>query len=539
MNDPEAMRAAVAARAAERQIEVAQAPPVQLTESVIIRCEQENYLGDAKIFAHIHRGKIMYVKLTARWYLWTGHYWKYDIDGKKTLSLIDLVAQEYLRVAWILRDRIKDPRTSEDERKNLENNLSSLLARAKRVRGKDRKGILEYCHEGEASLAIEGTELDSDPWLLGTGNGVVDLRTLEHRPGRPSDYITITTAVEWQGFDADATPFMEFLSHMLEDNEDLVAFVLRFLGMALFAGQREHVFLVLFGEGGRNGKDTLMSILGDVLGDKMCGPIRPEMLMEQHFIRDATKPAPEIKELQGKRIVYASESGKRHKFDAEQVKRFTGGGRESARGLLENHMTTWERTHTLILLTNELPGAPADDESFWDRMHGIELKRRYVDSPDPNKPNEFPKDPDMRNKMRACLPGILACLVKAFGDYLVQGLHPPPEVTAFGKAYRKDEDLIGRFLDDCCMLHEGKEAGKTQAKRLYDCFYWWYVNNIAKRVLVTQTRFSRDMKKKGFESRKISNNHYMGVTITPETEAEWDASPVDEKSGRKGGNRDG
>lgn len=30
---------------------------------------------------------------------------------------------------------------------------------------------------------------DKDPWLLGVTNGVVDLRTGEHRAGRPTDYM--------------------------------------------------------------------------------------------------------------------------------------------------------------------------------------------------------------------------------------------------------------------------------------------------------------------------------------------------------------
>jgi len=259
--------------------------------------------------------------------------------------------------------------------------------------------------------------------------------------------------------------------------------------------------------------------------------------MEQPFVRDYSKPSPEIMSLRGKRIIHASETSKRHRFDAETVKRITGGGREKARGLMENNMSQWERTHTLIMLCNDLPAAPPDDEAFWDRLYGIPLVRRFVDDPDsdPGK-KEFKKNPDLREQMRSCGPGILAALAKGFLDYLQNGLNPSPNSTSFREKYRKEEDTVARFLDECCTLHEDREAGKTQNSELYDCYYWWFSVNISRKVYLNARGFSAAMKKKGFEVRKISSNHYMGVTIEPGAAAAW-AAWKDEKKGR-GGKRD-
>lgn len=443
------------------------------------------------------------------------------------------MAQEYLRVAGIFAgclDPEKNPDLGKDEKASLEQKRTALYSRAKRCRGKDRKAVLDYVHTGPETLAITGDELDADPALLACASGVIDLDAQDHRPGRQEEHITLASPAEWRDFEADAAPFLDFLKDILSDNEEMLAFMLRFLGMALFGRQREHAFLVLYGESGRNGKDTLMGILRDVLGKDLCADVAPEMFMEQTFLRDSSKPSPDLLRLRGKRIIYASESSKRHRFNSEVLKKLTGGNELSARGLNEGHLSEWTMTHTIILLTNELPEAPPDDDAFWVRLYGVELKRRYLDNPDPENPNERPKDPDLRQKMQACGPGILAALVKGYGEYRRIGLQPPPEVTAFSDTYRANEDVVGRFLSECCIVHkEFPDDNKTQASELYDCFAWWYTNNVYRKP-ASPKFFGSAMSKKGFERKKISNMFYLGVVITPEAEESWRESREDKNA---------
>ncbi|MDL2306646.1 phage/plasmid primase, P4 family [Desulfovibrio sp. OttesenSCG-928-C06] len=529
-----AMRQSVAERAKERAPAVAApAAPVQLSERQILDCEEENYLGDAKIYMHLHRGKVMYVHLYEKWYRWAGHHWEADINAAYTLSLVEEVAQEYMRAAGIY-SRLASPEHNpgQDEalyRSNAKK-CEALMSRAKRCRGTTRGKVLEYVNSGPDTMAILGDELDSNPWLLCFANGVLDLRTLDFRPGRPDDYITLSSPTEWLGLDADATPFVDFLRHILSDNDDQLGFMLRFLGMALLGEQRSHAFLVLFGEGGRNGKDTLMSILLYALGSRLMSTVAPEIFMEQRYMPDTSKGNPALMDMRGKRIIYASESSKRHRFSSETIKRYTGGGKMEARGLHENHMSRWEMTHTLILLTNELPAAPPEDEAFWLRLYGVELKRRYLDEPDPNKDNEFKVDPELKHKMQSCAPGIVAALVKGFQDYLKQGLNPPDEIRAFKAAYRKAEDKVGQFMDDCCCNFEpGPNAGDeipssfwVRTSRLYDCFAFWHEREISRKVPSSKF-FHEAMRKKDFAKHKSNGvEYYRGFAISLETEKAWE-----------------
>lgn len=117
--------------------------------------------------------------------------------------------------------------------------------------------------------------------------------------------------------------------------------------------------------------------------------------------------------------------------------------------------------------------------------------------------------------MEAEAPGILARLIDGYIDYTRKGLAPPAQVTAFGDEYRRNEDYIGRFLEDFCELDESK---KIQASLLYDAFDVWYRLNVNSRGGYTPKRFSGDMKKKGYVSKKISVMFYQGVGLTPEAE---------------------
>ena len=66
---------------------------------------------------------------------------------------------------------------------------------------------------------------DKDPWLLGVTNGVVDLRTGEHRPGRPSDYMRRACPVEWAGLSATAPVWEQCLSEILGAHDGVIDYV--------------------------------------------------------------------------------------------------------------------------------------------------------------------------------------------------------------------------------------------------------------------------------------------------------------------------
>jgi putative DNA primase/helicase len=73
------------------------------------------------------------------------------------------------------------------------------------------------------------------------------------------------------------------------------------------------------------------------------------------------------------------------------------------------------------------------------------------------------------------LPGILAWAVRGCLDWQkdgggATGLLIPPEIKAATQDYRQEEDVIGRFLQECCVEDP---AVKTLSRVLFAKYAWW------------------------------------------------------------------
>jgi putative DNA primase/helicase len=112
-------------------------------------------------------------------------------------------------------------------------------------------------------LSIKGTEWDANPWVLGVANGVVDLLTGDLRGTRADDYIRTVAPVEWYGLDTPAPRWQQFVEEIFDDDvrSGPGALPAPPLGYGLVGQVVEHVLPILWGEEGRNGKDTLLGAL--------------------------------------------------------------------------------------------------------------------------------------------------------------------------------------------------------------------------------------------------------------------------------------
>jgi len=512
-------------------------PP--LTDFQIITGVTENQAGDAAIYIAVNRGKFIYVERWGCWLKWIGHRWQRDLGERKTIAAVSRVVDEYCGLAARIRKLLKEGSIPDEGKPPLnvesyERLLKELSRKIHHLRGcAGRKNVVEYARTcPDRSLVIDGEELDVDPWLLTCANGVIELRTGELRPGRPEDFLTCASPTEWRGLDEPCPNFEKFLLEILGDNRDVVDYIQRMLGHALIGEQREHVFLVLSGAQGQNGKGTLMKVLDYVLGPDLMVPVPAEMLLDQGFTKSSSGPSPDIMSLRGRRLAYAEETDEGRRFSSSKVKQLSGGGRLVARGTYDLEMSYWEQTHTLILLTNDLPHARADDQAFWYRLHVVRFLYSFVSSPNPKNAFERQKDSDLDKKLRAEAPGILAWLVRGCLEYQRKGLASPPAVTEATRDYRAAEDLVGRFLSECCEI---KDEAEIQASVLYDNFHWWYSREVSRKRDFSNIRFSESLKKKGFaKNRKAAGNYWRNIVLTDDfqrerREAELDGEP------RKGG----
>jgi putative DNA primase/helicase len=254
----------------------------------------------------------------------------------------------------------------------------------------------------KADLVVSPKELDTDPMLLNVENGTVDLRTGSLRPHLLEDLITKLAPVEFDP-KAKAPRFLKFLLKQALVDDELIAFVQRFLGYSLTGWTEERTLAVLYGVG-KNGKSTLVELFQDLLGD-YAGVANPNTIMHQRY-GDSTAQY-QLAELVGKRFVSVSETKRGVELEEATVKQITGSDTISARAPYGKPFS-YRPQFKIWLSTNHKPEIPDGSEAIWDRIRLIPFTQRFEDGKG--------ADPKLPAKLREELPGVLAWAVKGCVD---------------------------------------------------------------------------------------------------------------------------
>ena len=72
------------------------------------------------------------------------------------------------------------------------------------------------------------------------------------------------------------------------------------------------------------------------------------------------------------------------------------------------------------------------------------------------------RDPDLSDKLRAEMPGIMAWAVDAAADYLANGLPACLKVEASTQSYRHEQDVMLEFLETCCHIDPDKKVTSAE-----------------------------------------------------------------------------
>lgn len=479
-----------------------------LSSSFVRKCLNANELGDGILYAHINRDKYIFCQNMDHYLAWEGHHWAMDVMERSHYA-VEEVCNAYLEE--ISRAYDKAQKTGKEPDDSL---IKNLYRRVSKLRsGAGRKSCLNFAHQCENPLSIRGEELDTKPLLLPCVNGVIDLETGLFRPGRPDDYLLKSTSVEWQGFEAECPTWEKALFEIFSENTDLVEYVQRLFGYASTGLDIEHIFPVLHGQG-RNGKTMIVETITRVLGE-LASPIQSEMLLDQGKARGTAGPSPDIMSLKGLRIAFASETDQGRRISPSRVKWLTGGDALKGRNPHDKYETNFLPTHTLFLLTNNKPHAPADDFAFWERVHLIPFQLSFVDR-EPSEENERRRDRELPSKLEKEYPGILAWLVKGCLQWQKEGLNPPPIVKEATAEYKRDEDLLADFVDECCVVGPEYEVNATD---LYKEFVEWWKEAIGRNAPAQKT-FGR-LAGKRFEKQKRGGKYkYFGLALLANADPE-------------------
>ena len=492
-------------------------PTGEITEKFVLDCLRANERGDGLLYIALNRGKFLYNNAAQEWMHWTGHHWERDVMEHHHKAVED-VALKYLEVAYGMKDKIDRALQEEnkDEAKRLEKTRDNLFTRVSKLRSASGcDNCIKFARKNIDPLAIHGREIDTKPWLLPVDNGVIDLKNGICSPGKPDDFLLKASPIKWKGLDAECPRFDRFQHEVFDSNEELCKYMDRLVGAGITGTTKEHVFPVLQGQG-RNGKSVYVDIIRYVLGE-LAGPIESEMLLDQGRSKSSSGPSPDIMRLKGLRIAFASETDEGRKFSSARVKWLTGGDPLVGRNPHDKYPTEFDPTHMLWLLTNSKPHAHGDDFAFWERMQLIFFGLSFVNR-EPKAENERRADKGLTEALKEEGPGILAKFVRGCLAWQKEGLNPPAIVKEATADYRRDEDLISGFIEDCCEETADGSCGSTEA---YKAFENWYRNEIGHKV-PSQKVFGQLMGKKYERTKSGGKKIYRGLVIIDHGQSDFD-----------------
>ena len=359
------------------------------------------------------------------------------------------------------------------------------------IRRRDSKYISSALKEARPMLELDPKQLDADEFLLNTPSATWDLRRglADAREHRPSDYITKMTAVDPS--EEGSGIWQAALETFFPGDPALIDYVQEVAGLAAIGKVHVEALLIAYGEG-RNGKSTFWNTISRVMGS-YSGNMSADTLT----VGCKRNVKPELAEVRGKRLVIAAEMEEGMRLNTSTVKQLCSTDDIFAEKKYKTPFA-FTPTHSLVLYTNHLPRVGALDAGTWRRLIVIPFNAKIEGGADIRNYADF--------LFEKAGGAVLAWIIEGArrvidGDYRIA----QPQVVRDAIArYRRDNDWLAHFLEDCCELDGGY---REKSGELYNA-YRSYSAQMGEYTRGT-TDFYTALESSGFERKKTA----AGMTI--------------------------
>lgn len=437
------------------------------------RPDNINEANLAEVYAQYLHDSARYCHEEKQWYLWDGFRWRKD-NHRQLLQITTEFMRRYARAAL-----------DQDE-----------LEVSRRVLGFLTVQKLENIEKlAKSHLPISLTDFDNNPMQLCVTNGVIDLENGRLLPPQPTMWHSKMAGAR---FDADARcpHFLQFLTDIFSNDQELVAYVQKVAGYLLTGSTQEQCLFMLLG-GGANGKSTLVNLLTDLLGDYAANTAASTLMAN-----NSNQFGDDLIRLAGARLITASETEHGQRFAEAKIKSFTGGDKITARPLY-GRWIDFVPVGKIVLTTNNRPEIRGSDDGIWRRIKQLPFNRQF---------KEAEQDRNLISSLRNEMSGILNWAIEGCSIWQAEGLPAPDSVTASNDAYRLEMDTVASFIDEECHVDKFIE---TPVGGLYENYSIWC--KLQDKPSHSKVRFGKRLSEMGFTKVKRQNGRYwQGLsTFTP------------------------
>lgn len=414
-------------------------------------------------FAAAHTQDLRYVEPWKRWLEWDGTRWRIE----ETLRALDL-ARALCRQA------------SAEAKAQRKAKIAAAVASKKTV------AAVESLARADRRLAATTGQWDRNPDLLNTPGSTMDLRAGRQREARREDYITKRTPVAAGG---ECPRWLSFLARITGGDKELERFLQRIAGYAATGSTQEHALFFLYGTGA-NGKSVFVNTLVGVLGDYAA-----TSPMETFAAGNGNRHPTELARLRGARLVSATETESDQRWGEARIKALTGGDKITARFMRQDFFE-FVPEFKLVIAGNHKPALRGVDEGIRRRMNLVPFTVTI--------PLEE-RDEGLYDALKEEWPGILQWVLDGCAEWQGEGLAQPEAVRVATEQYIADEDAIGQWLADRCIV---RPSYYTTVADLYASWRAWA--DKAGEFVGSQKRLSQALQDRRFIPRRQSGTGRAG-----------------------------
>lgn len=441
-------------------------------------------LGNAQRLEDKLKYDVYYVSDARVWLHWDGCAWTWCLGGAKIRThAADLHRKIYNEASSHLDQSelyVKWSRRSQNER-----TIAASVSLLKDIE----------------DMQLLSSLIDADLFQVGFNDAsqVINLKTGYYQPAKREDFITKTLNIRYLGTSAKAVKWQLFLEQIFNGDKELIDWIKRWCGYLLTGSTSEHVFIFCYGLGA-NGKSVFAETIKFILGD-YARAIASETLTASK--RSAGGASPDLMDLIGARLVICSETEDNATLAESLIKGLVSGDSMTARKLFSDPIQFIPQ-FKLMMMGNHKPTIKGNDYGIWRRTRLIPFSRTFTAQE---------RDPKLLSKLKYEAPHIMAWMVEGCLDWRKRGLRDTPaSVKLATSEYQEEEDILGNWLLECCILSFNNRELANELHSNYK--KWCEINGF---LNMNSNMFGRSMSERGFIKKKSNGKTaWQGIELNQE-----------------------
>lgn len=344
-------------------------------------------------------------------------------------------------------------------------------------------------------------KLDSNKFLIGCENGVLDLERKVFRSASPDDYIGMSTGITYveNPSKSDIDELHEYFSELFTDG-DLRTNVIELLANMLVGSNDDKNVFIALGKA-NTGKSQLVLFLTQALGDYIL-TFPTDLVYQRSGASNSSGCRPELTRATGKRIGCVNELSKRQHMNVSTIKELSGNDRFYARDLFKGGQ---EHTpmFTLYMTCNDVPKIPEDDEAMWSRILIIPFSSQYSHAAPKDRAAQyatrtFPRVANLDAKFKRLAPTFLWMLFNRYKMNSLtydKGIPICDAIKTATRRHREEHNPVYKFFEDRISI-DRELGGFIPCTKMFDYFSLWYKSFFPDQRL----RMNKDAFKEAFDS---------------------------------------